>query len=171
MPELSIQNIDRIARDIKRQEIIFSHLADDLIDHICCDVEYEMEKGLTFYEAYTRVKQKFGKRRLKEIQEEALYATDTKYRFMKNTMKFSGVAGTILFGCAAMFKIQHWPGAGIMLTLGTDPGIYLYAIGLEFCGKKPTAKKVVLSFPHFPAGFFITGFYSRSSTGTEVLFL
>ncbi len=37
---------------------------------------------------------------------------------MKNTMKISGVAGTILFGFAALFKIQHWPGAGIMMTLG-----------------------------------------------------
>ncbi len=53
-----------------------------------------------------------GSRRLKEIQEETLYAVDTKYRFMKNTMKISGVAGTIMFGFAALFKIQHWPGAG-----------------------------------------------------------
>jgi hypothetical protein len=59
-----------------------------------------------------------GSRRLKEIQEETLYAVDTKYRFMKNTMKISGVAGTIMFGFAAMFKIQHWPGAGVMMTLG-----------------------------------------------------
>lgn len=33
-------------------------------------------------------------------------------------MKFSGVAGTIMLGFAALFKIQHWPGAGIMMTLG-----------------------------------------------------
>ena len=37
---------------------------------------------------------------------------------MKNTMKISGVAGTIMFGFAAMFKIQHWPGAGVLMTLG-----------------------------------------------------
>jgi hypothetical protein len=33
-------------------------------------------------------------------------------------MKISGVAGTVLFGFAAMFKIQHWPLAGTMMTLG-----------------------------------------------------
>ena len=118
MPELSLQHIDQISRDIRRQEITFSHLLEDLIDHVCCDVENEMQSGLNFAEAYHRVKKKMGLRRLKEIQEETLYAVDTKYRFMKNTMKISGVAGTVLFGFAALFKIQHWPGAGQMMTLG-----------------------------------------------------
>ena len=77
-----------------------------------------MKTGLNFAEAYKRVKQKMGSRRLKEIQEETLYIVDTKYRFMKNTMKISGVAGTILFGFAALFKIQHWPLAGILMSLG-----------------------------------------------------
>ncbi len=118
MPELSIQNIERVTRDVKKQEIVFSHLFDELIDHICCDIEYEMQDGLTFYEAYNKVKQKMGSRRLKEIQEETLYAVDTKYRNMKNIMKISGIAGTVLFGLAALFKIQHWPLAGAMMTLG-----------------------------------------------------
>jgi drug/metabolite transporter (DMT)-like permease len=118
MPELSLHHIDQISRDISRQEIIFSHLLEDLIDHVCCDVENEMQNGLSFTEAYHIVKQKMGSRRLKEIQEETLYAIDTKYRFMKNTMKISGVAGTIMFGFAALFKIQHWPGAGVMMALG-----------------------------------------------------
>jgi hypothetical protein len=77
-----------------------------------------MQKGMNFQEAYLMVKQKMGKRRLKEIQEETLYAVDTKYRIMKTTMKISGVAGTVMVGLAALLKIQHWPGAGILLTLG-----------------------------------------------------
>src|SRR5512139_2859688 len=108
MHELSLDNITKITNDIKKQEITFSHLLEELIDHICCDVEYEMNNGLTFPEAYRRVKQKMTPRRIKEIQEETLYAVDTNYRYMKNTMKISGVAGTVLFGFAALFKLQHW---------------------------------------------------------------
>ncbi len=119
MPELTFQDIDRIRRDVKGQEICYSHLADELLDHLCCDVEHEMAGGLNFSEAYRQVKEKMGHRRLKEIQEETLYAVDTKYRNMKNTMKISGIAGTVLLGFAALFKIMHWPGAGIMLTLGS----------------------------------------------------
>jgi hypothetical protein len=118
MPELSFQNIEDISLDIRRQEIIFSHLADELIDHLCCDVENEMQNGLAFAEAYKRVKQRMGPGRLKKIQEETLYAVDSKYRKMKNTMKISGIAGTIMFGFATLFKIQHWPLAGPMLFLG-----------------------------------------------------
>ena len=118
MPELSLRNIDQISNDIRRQEITFPHLADELIDHICCDVENEMNNGLTFHDAYLAVKEKIGHRRLKEIQEETLYAVDTKYRQMKSTMKISAIAGTVLLGFAALFKIMHWPGAGVMMVLG-----------------------------------------------------
>lgn len=118
MPELSYANIDRISNDIRKEEINFSHLLDELIDHVCCDVENEMQQGLGFDDAYWMVKQKMGPRRIKEIQEETLYAVDTKYRIMKNIMKISGVAGTVMFGLAALFKIQHWAGAGVMMTLG-----------------------------------------------------
>ena len=118
MPELSFQNIEDITLDIRRQEITFSHLADELIDHLCCDVENEMQHGIGFAEAYSRVKQRMGSRRIKEIQEETLYAVDSKYRKMKNTMKISGIAGTIMFGFATLFKIQHWPLAGVLMLLG-----------------------------------------------------
>ncbi|MCA1741437.1 MAG: hypothetical protein LC630_02985, partial [Bacteroidales bacterium] len=118
MPELTLQNIEEISRDVGRKEISFSHLRDELTDHICCDVEYEMQKGLSFSEAYSIIRRKLGSRRLREIQEETLYAVDTKYRQMKNTMKISAIAGTLLFGFAALFKIMHWPGAGIMIILG-----------------------------------------------------
>jgi hypothetical protein len=60
MPELSLYNIDQISVEVRRQEITFSHLPSDLIDHICCDVEYEMQNGMSFSEAYKRVKQKMG---------------------------------------------------------------------------------------------------------------
>lgn len=118
MPELTLQNIEEISRDVGRQEITILNLRDELTDHICCDVENEMRKGLNFPEAYSAVRRKLGSRRLREIQEETLYAVDTKYRQMKNTMKISAIAGTLLLGFAALFKIMHWPGAGILLTLG-----------------------------------------------------
>jgi hypothetical protein len=118
MYELSLGDINKIRGEISRQDICFSHLLDELIDHVCCDVESEMSKGLDFDHAFRQVMLRVGPDRFSEIQKETLYAVDKKYRIMKNTMKISGIAGTILFGCAALFKIQHWPGAGIMMSLG-----------------------------------------------------
>jgi uncharacterized protein with PQ loop repeat len=160
MPELSLHNIEQISRDIGRQEITFSHLLEDLIDHVCCDVENEMKKGLSFNEAYNAVKKKLGSRRLKEIQEETLYLVDTKYRNMKNTMKISGVAGTIMLGFAALLKIQHWPGAGIMLNLGALILAFAFLPSALSVLWKEThnSKKLFLFISAFFAGiFFIFG--------------
>lgn len=157
MPELSLHHIDQISRDIGRQEIVFSHLLHDLIDHVCCDVEFEMQKGLSFAEAYGKVKLKMGPRRLQEIQEETLYSVDTKYRYMKTLMKISAVIGTIVFGTAALFKIQHWPGAGIMLTLGAFILAFIFlpsALGVLW--KETHSKnKLFLFISTFITGFFL----------------
>lgn len=160
MPELSIQNIERISRDVRKQEIVFSHLLDELIDHICCDVENEMQDGLTFPEAYGKVRQKIGSRRIKEIQEETLYAVDTKYRHMKRTMKISGIAGTVLLGFGALFKIQHWPLAGVMATLGAVTLALVFmpsALGVLW-KETHSRKKLFLFISAFLAGMcFILG--------------
>jgi hypothetical protein len=156
MHELSISNIEQIGKDIGNQDICFSHLLDELIDHVCCDVENEMSKGYDFDEAYSRVKLKIGPGRFSQIQKETLFAVDTKYRRMKNMMKISGVAGTLIFGCSALFKIQHWPGAGILMTLGA------FILALVFL---PSALGVLWKETHnkgrmfLMVASFLTGFF------------
>jgi MFS family permease len=118
MPELTLQDIEQITIDIRRQEVGYSHLLEELVDHVCCDVENEMLKGLSFSEAYKIVLMKIGPDQFRQIQKDTLFAVDLNYRHMKSTMKISGIAGTILLSFAALFKIQHWPFAGIMMTLG-----------------------------------------------------
>jgi len=165
MPDLTLQNIDQISIDIRRQEITFAHLCDELIDHVCCDVEHEMNKGLSFNEAYHLVKSKMGERRIKEIQEETLYAVDTKYRKMKNTMKISGIAGTVMLGFAALFKIMHWPGAGILMTLGALALSFVFMPSALTVLWKEThsAKRLFLYISAFFAGMlFIMGAVSKT---------
>lgn len=160
MPELTFQDIDRIRRDVKGQDICFSHLADELLDHLCCDVEQEMACGLNFSEAYRRVKEKMGHRRLKEIQEETLYAVDTKYRNMKKTMKISGIAGTAMLGIAALFKIMHWPLAGILCILGgiTLAFVFMPSALTVLWKETKSRNKIFLYVTAFLASmFFIAG--------------
>jgi len=160
MPDLSIQNIDQIRNDISRQEISFSHLLDELIDHVCCDVENEMLNGLEFSEAYEKVRKKIGPEQFREIQKETLYAVDFKYRNMRNTMKISGIAGTILLGFAALFKIQHWPGAGIMMTLGAFIlALVFLPSALSVLWKETHNKRRLFLFvsAFITGAFFITG--------------
>ena len=160
MHELSLHDINLISHDIRKQDITFSHLLEELIDHVCCDVEHEMQRGLDFSEAYKKVKRKIGSRRIREIQEETLYLVDTKYRKMKNLMKISGVAGTIMYGFAALFKIQHWPGAGILMTLGALILAFLFMpSALSVLWKETRNRKRIFLFisAFFASLFFITG--------------
>jgi len=106
-----------------------------------------MKEGCTFSEAYLKVKNKMGSgRRLKEIQEETLYAVDSKYRQMKNTMKISGIAGTVLLGFAALFKVMHWPAASVMLITGVA------LLALVFL---PSALGVLWKETHNPKRLFL----------------
>jgi hypothetical protein len=118
MAELSLQQIERIRKDLTRESISYSHLFHDLLDHICCDIEFEMDRGISFDEAYANVRDCMGKNRCRKIQEETLLLTNNTYRLMKSIMKISGVIAPVLLALGALFKIQHWAGAGILLGLG-----------------------------------------------------
>jgi len=118
MYQLKLSDIELIRLDISRQRVTYSHLLDDLVDHVCCDVEAEMGAGLSFKQAYEKVRSKVGMNRFKKIQEETLILIDKKYRSMKKFMKIFGVLSPTLMAVAALFKIQHWAGASIMLVLG-----------------------------------------------------
>jgi hypothetical protein len=118
MYELSIKNINYLAGEVRNSGITYSHLLDDLIDHVCCDVEYEMKQGLPFEKAYEKVKQKIGIEGLQHIQDDTLYLIDKNYRTMKKTMRIFGVLAPILMAFGGLFKIMHWPTAGILLVLG-----------------------------------------------------
>jgi hypothetical protein len=118
MQGLKLDNINIITEDVSRSGITFSHLKDELIDHICCEVEKELEKGLTFDKAYEKVKNRIPLNKLEKIQEDTLKLIDKRYRIMKNIMKFIGLASLVFMAFGAMFKIQSWPAGGILLVTG-----------------------------------------------------
>jgi hypothetical protein len=114
---LKVDEIATVAKDVENEGINFSHLSTDLIDHICCEIESYMNKGISFTEAYSQVKLKFGIKGLRHIQQDTLMLIDKNYRIMKNSMKTIGVIALALMAFAALFKIMHWPFSGPMLVL------------------------------------------------------
>ena len=118
MCSLNKQQVTVIVSDVERASITFSHLIEDLIDHICCEVENEMRLGKSFEQAYETVKQQTGINVLQKIQENTRYLIDKNFRIMKKTMKISGLISMALLGLATVFKIFHWPGASVGMVLG-----------------------------------------------------
>jgi len=118
MYSLDKRQVALIISDVENARITFSHLADELIDHICCEVENEMRRGKNFEEAYELIKQQTGIKVLQKIQENTHYLIDKNYRIMKMTMKITGNVSLAILGLATVMKILHWPGASILLFLG-----------------------------------------------------
>lgn len=117
MAELTENEIRLVSREIQKQGLTYAELQHELLDHLCCDVEAEMDEGLEFVKALEKVKKEMGKDRIQQIQEETLLLINQKYRMMKKFMYILGMIAPAMLITGTIFKIQHWPGAGVLLVL------------------------------------------------------
>jgi hypothetical protein len=176
MRELSITNIEYLKREISNTGLTYSHLQDDMIDHVCCDVEYEMQSGLPFEKAYEMVKEKIGFGGLIRVQEDTLFLIDKNYRTMKKLMKISGVIAPVIIALGTIFKIEHWPGAGIILVLGFFALGFLFLPSTVYVTYEEVSNKS-MKFAHisgFLSAFFIFisfGFKIMHWPGTPIMLL
>jgi len=116
---LSEKQIDYILNDIKVRGVEMEDLQLNLLDHVCCIIEYELEPGGNFETFYHQTIPRFFKKELKEIEEETtLLLTFKHYYAMKKTMNTVGIIASIGIALGAIFRFQHWPGANVMLLLG-----------------------------------------------------
>ena len=119
MNSLNENQIKLIEADVETARITLVNLSDELVDHICCEVERLMEmKGKSFDEAYKEIKKQTGTHVLQKIQQNTLYLIDKNYKLMKNTMKITGNVSLSLIAFGTIFKIMYWPGATMLLVVG-----------------------------------------------------
>ena len=84
MCHLNNKQISEITSKLKEEEITYSHLFEDLLDHVCCDVEKEMQQGLKYKEALNNVYDKIGLNGLRKIQEATIFYVKFNLLIMKN---------------------------------------------------------------------------------------
>jgi hypothetical protein len=119
MYSLSNEQVDHILSDIRRRGVEMEDLQYNLLDHICCILEQELEADGDFERLYQQTIQKFYKKELKEIEDETIkLLTFKNYYGMKRSMIISGTFSAIAFFIGSFFKVMHWPGAGVMLVSG-----------------------------------------------------
>jgi hypothetical protein len=119
MYALSEKQIEFILNDIKHRGVEMEDLQLNLLDHICCVIECELQPDGDFESFYQKTIPRFFKKELKEIEEETiLLLTFKNYYAMKKSMIISGTISAIMLIMGSFFKIMHWPGAGILLVLG-----------------------------------------------------
>ncbi len=146
--KLSRAEIDFIKDDVKKSNISFSHLEEELIDHLCCMVEELINDGYSFGAAFNRVRKEVGMDSLKAVEIQTIILINKKFQAMKKTMKISGIIGLTAIILSSILRIMHWPGAGIVLTLGFASLLlaYLPALSLTLKKEKILKRKMQLSY-------------------------
>ncbi|PZF71368.1 hypothetical protein [Taibaiella soli] len=116
---LSDQQIDYILDDISARGVKMEGLQQDLLDHVCCIIEQNLEANGDFEQFYQTAIQKFYKTELSEIERETiLLLTFKNYYAMRKTMFITGAISAVAFILGSVLKIMHSPGAGLLLLLG-----------------------------------------------------
>ena len=116
---ISEQQIDFILNDISARGVKMEDLQLNLLDHVCCIIEQQLEENGNFEQFYATTIRKFYKDELQEIEEETTsLLTNKNYYVMKKIMIYSGVFSAAALTVGIIFKYMHALGAGILITLG-----------------------------------------------------
>jgi hypothetical protein len=119
MYTLSEKQIDFILDDIRRNGVELEDLQLNLLDHICCIIEQNLEETGDFEQFYLSTRKTFYKHHLKEIEEETIsLLTFKNYYMMKKIMMISGIISVALMTMGIVLKFLHMPGASVGIVLG-----------------------------------------------------
>ncbi|MDR3680959.1 MAG: hypothetical protein P4L41_13425 [Flavipsychrobacter sp.] len=122
------QQIEYILNDIRRNGVEMEDLQLNLLDHVCCIVEQELEEDDDFERFYHEVIKQFYKKELHEIEEETInLLTFKNYYTMKKLMIISGIVSATAFVIGSFFKIMAWQGTilFLMVAMGIFSFIFL----------------------------------------------
>lgn len=156
---LNEKQIDFILDDIRRNGVELEDLQSNLLDHICCIIEQELEENGDFEQFYFSTIKKFYKNELREIEEETIsLLTFKNYYVMKKTMLVSGVVSASFLTLGIILKFLYMPGAavGIVLGIGGMSFVFLPLLFLlKIKEQKETKNKVLIGLGTF-AGILMT---------------
>lgn len=119
MYTLSETQIEFILDDIRRRGIETEDLQSNLLDHICCIIESELEENGDFGQFYQSVIPRFYRRELREVELETQSLLMFKnYYSMKKIMFAGGTASAIFTALGIFFKFMHWPMSAFLIFSG-----------------------------------------------------
>jgi len=163
MNKLSDEQVDFIFSEVNRSKIDSNELKEDLVDHLSCVIEENINQGKSFEESYKEAYQIVCPNGFDEIyQETIMLLTSKKITIMRKLLFLVGFIATIFLTTSFMFKALHWPNAGLILLIAAFvlifvllPLIFLYFYKNEF--SKHISYKLKYVFGYLGAALFLTG--------------
>jgi hypothetical protein len=164
--DLSPGQIRAIQSIIDDSNLTMLSLKEDLLDHLCCEVEDSMDKGESFEESLQRAVIKLAPNGLEHIQHETEYLLQSQTIIpMKKLMFLIGLTTSMSMTMGLMMKFLHMPGGEELVNFGFLAFALLFLPMLTFSRYKENPGK--LSYEKVKIVF---GFLSALFTGLAVLF-
>jgi hypothetical protein len=142
------KQIDYILNDIRARGVEMEDLQYNLLDHICCLIEQNLEENGDFEGFYKKTIPKFYKHELWEIEEETItLLTFKNYYTMKKIMLVSGTISAAFLTIGIFFKFMHWPGASMGIVLGITIASFVFLpllFTLKMREKQQSKDKLIL---------------------------
>jgi len=126
MDKLTDKQVDYIYDQINKSQLDSEELKEDLVDHFCCIIEDNMQRGKSFEDSYKRAYQIICPDGLNEIYQESIFLLSSKrIKIMKKLLFVTGFIVAFIFMTGFLFKIQHWPAGGMLLLSGAGIMIFI----------------------------------------------
>lgn len=106
---LSSEQVTLIRGHIDQSAIEIPTLKDDVLDHLCCLTETNMQQGLSFEKSFEVALLELAPSGLDEIQRQTTFLLNSKYTFMKKAITISGNLFATSMILACLFKFLHFP--------------------------------------------------------------
>ena len=128
---LSKEQIEYIRSDLKRRRVSRSFLFEEWVDHVCCDVESLMNKGVSFENAFSQVAGTTSDSEVKTAHATVQQFLNHRYVAIKKLLLFA----FLVFAASWAINLQgtgNWVGLASFFILGI---VYL-RISIDFLRKR-----------------------------------
>jgi len=127
MKKLNKDQINDIAGNISSSNIKSEELKEDLTDHICCLIEDDMQKGVSYKEAKKKAfNAVFPEGIDKEHKKNIWLITTRKQKRMRSILFILSYIALFIITTSFLFKALHWPAAGIMLIIACSIFTFIF---------------------------------------------
>lgn len=104
---------------VDAQGLKIPKLRDDLVDHLCCVIEFEIEKGEPFEDLLNKAVADLAPNGLIEIEHQTMFLLNAKRILaMKKVMYFIGFIGSLSLTGGVTFKLLNMPAANQFFMVG-----------------------------------------------------
>lgn len=103
--ELNEEQVFFIEKKLEELGLDYVPLQGEILDHICCMTEEDMQNGKTFEQANQAIFENFGKDELKKLQEQTILFTHQKSQRMKSFALL--VFALLIIPCTTFFFLDY----------------------------------------------------------------